>query len=160
MKSEIEGAVFGPFWLKFSWRVDDGLEPRLTFRAPHGDVIEDLAEAYLGESPCISYEIQLYPVQRPRQEVFMSGSPTSMIHIRVDETVKKQAVEALGKMGLSLSEAVRVLLTRVAADQAFPFQIRVPNAETRAAMEEARGMSHARFATAEDLFDALAKNGK
>jgi DNA-damage-inducible protein J len=89
----------------------------------------------------------------------MSGNTTSMIHIRVDETVKKQAVEALAKMGLSLSEAVRVLLTRIASEQAFPFQIRVPNAATKAAMEEVRGMNHARFATAEDLFDALAKNG-
>jgi DNA-damage-inducible protein J len=89
----------------------------------------------------------------------MPGNTTSMIHIRVDETVKKQAVEALAKMGLSLSEAVRVLLTRIASDQAFPFQIRVPNAATKAAMEEVRGVSHARFVTAEDLFDALAKNG-
>jgi DNA-damage-inducible protein J len=89
----------------------------------------------------------------------MSGNTTSMIHIRVDETVKKQAVEALAKMGLSLLEAVRVLLTRIASEQAFPFQIRVPNAATKAAIEEVRGMNHARFATAEGLFDALAKNG-
>ena len=39
-------------------------------------------------------------------------------------------------MGLSVSDAVRVLLTRVAADQIFPFEIRVPNSKTRAAIAE------------------------
>ncbi len=42
-------------------------------------------------------------------------------------------------MGLSVSDAVWVLLTRVAAEQAMPFELRVPNAETAAAMKDARG---------------------
>ena len=56
-------------------------------------------------------------------------------------------------MGLSVSEAVRVLLNRVTNDHAFPFPIKVPNAQTRVAME-----SHdlaGPFATGEDLFNAL-----
>ncbi len=60
---------------------------------------------------------------------------TTMIHVRVDEDVKVRASEALAKMGLTVSEAVRVLLVRVASDQAFPFQVKVPNAVTLAAME-------------------------
>lgn len=44
-------------------------------------------------------------------------------------------------------------LIRVARDQAVPFPVKVPNAETRAAMEETRAMGHARFATAADLFE-------
>ena len=44
---------------------------------------------------------------------------------------------ALEAMGLSMSEAVRIFLRRVAADQAFPLELKVPNAETRAAMAEA-----------------------
>jgi DNA-damage-inducible protein J len=80
-----------------------------------------------------------------------------MLHIRIDNETKRQATAALDAMGLSLSEAVRVSLRRIAAEQAIPFAIKVPNAQTRAAMEDARAMSRARFDTAEALFDALDK---
>jgi len=50
--------------------------------------------------------------------------------------VKTKAEKALKAMGLSVSDAVRVLLTRVAVEKALPFDVRVPNAETRAAMKE------------------------
>lgn len=85
---------------------------------------------------------------------------TVMLHIRVDERTKEDAAAALEMMGLSLSEAVRVFLRRVAVEQAIPFALKVPNPATRAAMEEARALSRARFANAEDLFDGLAKEGK
>lgn len=60
---------------------------------------------------------------------------TATVHIRVDEKVKEKATVALSKMGLSISDAVRILLVRVAAEKALPFEIRVPNRVTRAAME-------------------------
>lgn len=85
---------------------------------------------------------------------------SSMIHIRVDDKVKAEAAEALAAMGLSVSDAVRLLLKRVAAEQAFPLELKVPNAETRKAMVEARQLSQARqakFASAEALFDDLEK---
>jgi DNA-damage-inducible protein J len=50
---------------------------------------------------------------------------------------------------------VRVFLTRIAADQAFPFALQVPNANTQAAMLEARAITKARFNRSEDLFDAI-----
>ncbi len=50
---------------------------------------------------------------------------TAMIHVRVDEEVKAQATEALAAMGLSVSDAVRVFLKRVAAEKALPFELRV-----------------------------------
>jgi DNA-damage-inducible protein J len=59
---------------------------------------------------------------------------TTMIHVRVDEDLKERASSTLEKMGLSLSDAVRLLLTRIAAEKALPFEVRVPNAETVAAM--------------------------
>jgi DNA-damage-inducible protein J len=86
---------------------------------------------------------------------------TSMLHIRVDEETKVQATEALAAMGLSVSDAVRLFLHRVVVDQAFPLELKVPNAETRAAMEESRAIMasrRARFATADALFDDLEKN--
>ena len=59
---------------------------------------------------------------------------TTMVHIRVDEKLKREACAALDGMGLSLSDAV--LLVRVAAEKALPFEIRVPNTSTIRAMED------------------------
>lgn len=82
---------------------------------------------------------------------------STMLHIRVDEALKIQASSALEAMGLSLSDAVRLLLKRVASEQAWPLELKVPNAETQAAMREARAMAVSRssFADAQQLFAAL-----
>jgi DNA-damage-inducible protein J len=83
-----------------------------------------------------------------------------MLHVRVDDEIKTQASEALATIGLSLSDAVRILLKRVVNDQAFPLELKVPNAQTRAAMEEARAMVKsgvARFDSADALIDDLEK---
>ena len=61
---------------------------------------------------------------------------TSMLHVRVDDETKALATEALSAIGMSVSDAVRLFLRRVVADQAFPLELKVPNAETRKAMEE------------------------
>lgn len=45
---------------------------------------------------------------------------TSMLHVRVDDQLKAQAAEALSGVGLTLSDAVRILLTRVAAEGGLP----------------------------------------
>ena len=66
------------------------------------------------------------------------------LHVRVDNEIKEQASEALASMGLSVSDAVRILLKRVVKDQAFPLELKLPNAQTRAAMEEARAMNKVR----------------
>lgn len=62
---------------------------------------------------------------------------TTMVHVRVDEKVKAQATETLAAMGLSVSDAVRVFLMRVVAEQQLPFELKVPNRLTRDAMAEA-----------------------
>lgn len=87
---------------------------------------------------------------------------TSMLHVRVDDETKAQATQALASMGMSVSDAVRLFLRRVVIDQSFPLELKVPNAETLAAMEESRAMMssrRARFAAADALFDDLEKNG-
>ena len=60
---------------------------------------------------------------------------TTMVHVRVDGKVKDTASKALAAMGMSVSDAVRMLLTRIAAEKAMPFEVRVPNRATLAAME-------------------------
>ena len=85
---------------------------------------------------------------------------TTMVHVRVDENIKAQATETLAAMGLSVSDAVRVFLMRVVAEQQMPFTIKAPNAETRAAMTEAETIARkrqARFGTATELFNDLEK---
>ena len=85
---------------------------------------------------------------------------TAMIHVRVDDEIKTQATETLAMMGLSVSDAVRVFLKRVVVEQAMPFEIRVPNIETRAAMAEADEIvraRRARFVNSQKMFDVLEK---
>jgi DNA-damage-inducible protein J len=84
-----------------------------------------------------------------------------MLHIRVEDDIKEQATLALTAMGLSVSDAVRLFLRRVVIDQAFPLELKVPNAQTQAAMEESRAMMatrRARFGSADELFADLEKN--
>lgn len=86
---------------------------------------------------------------------------TSMIHVRIDENIKLEATETLALMGLSVSDAVRVFLTRVVVEKQLPFTLKVPNPETHAAMIEADAIASrqkTRFATADELFCDLKKN--
>jgi len=87
------------------------------------------------------------------------SAQTSMLHVRVEDSIKTQAAQALDAMGLSMATAVRLFLHRVASEQAFPLELKVPNANTQAAMAESRAMmaGAARFRTAQDLFDDLEK---
>lgn len=60
----------------------------------------------------------------------------SVVRARIDGKVKEKAAKVLADMGLSVSDAIRLFLVRVAAEKALPFEIEIPNAETRAAMAE------------------------
>ena len=62
----------------------------------------------------------------------------AVVRARIDEVTKSEAAAVLATMGLSLSDAFRLLLRRVAAEKALPFEPLVPNAETVAAMKAAR----------------------
>ena len=79
----------------------------------------------------------------------------SVVRARIDAATKDQATEALAAMGLSVSDAIRLLLVRVAADKEFPFPVKVPNATTRKAMAELEKGKGKRFASADELFKDL-----
>jgi DNA-damage-inducible protein J len=86
---------------------------------------------------------------------------TTMVHIRIDEALKAQTAQTLASMGLTVSDAIRVFLTRVVADKALPFATEAPNAASRAAMAEAREIiesRHVRFATSDALINDLEKD--
>jgi DNA-damage-inducible protein J len=80
---------------------------------------------------------------------------TRMVHIRVDDRVKQKAAKTLAEMGLSVSDAVRLLLVRVAAEKALPFEVKVPNPTTVKAMKAAERRRGKRFKTAGALFKDL-----
>jgi len=60
----------------------------------------------------------------------------TVVRARIDGQVKMEATEVLGKMGLSVSDAIRMLMIRIAREKALPFDVKVPNEETRTAMRE------------------------
>jgi DNA-damage-inducible protein J len=77
---------------------------------------------------------------------------SSMIHVRIDDQIKLKAAQALEEMGLSVADAIRILLVRIASERAIPFEIRVPNHVTIAAMEAAR-RGEGEVVTLKDLAD-------
>ena len=88
---------------------------------------------------------------------------TTMVHVRIDARIKAEATETLAAMGLTVSDAVRVFLTRVVADKELPFALRAPNAATQTAMQEAGEIiqsRRARFANVEALINELEEDGR
>lgn len=76
----------------------------------------------------------------------------SVVRARIDTAVKERATSALADMGLSVSDAIRLLLVRVAEEQRLPFVVKVPNATTRRAIAELEaGKGHKCNSVAEAL---------
>ena len=82
-------------------------------------------------------------------------SSNTVVRARIDSDIKARATEALHAMGLSVSDAIRLLLVRVAEEQRLPFDVRVPNRETLDAVRELEEGRGERFESAEELFRDL-----
>ncbi len=80
---------------------------------------------------------------------------TEMVHVRVEKNLKAKATKTLKAMGLTVSDAVRLMLVRIEAEQALPFEVRVPKAVTVAAMKEARRGGLPSFKSVSDLMTDL-----
>lgn len=81
---------------------------------------------------------------------------TTFVRARIDETLKKEATAMLAGMGLTVSDVVRIALTRIAREKALPFEMCIPNtltAETLAKSERGEDVHHAR--DADDLFNIV-----
>jgi DNA-damage-inducible protein J len=61
---------------------------------------------------------------------------TEIVRARIDQDTKERASAALAEMGLSISDAIRLLMLRIADERRLPFEVKAPNGGTRAAMEE------------------------
>ena len=62
----------------------------------------------------------------------------SIVRARIDEQIKKEAAAVLAAMGLTVSDAFRLMLVKIAKEKALPFEPLVPNEETIEAMKAAR----------------------
>lgn len=62
----------------------------------------------------------------------------TVVRARIDEHVKEEAAAVLASIGLTVSDAFRLMMVRIAKDKALPFEPLVPNAETIEAMKAAR----------------------
>ncbi|MGP8251845.1 MAG: type II toxin-antitoxin system RelB/DinJ family antitoxin [Terracidiphilus sp.] len=77
------------------------------------------------------------------------------VRARIDTGTKERAADALEAMGLSISDAIRLLMLRVADEQRLPFEVRVPNATTRKAIAELEAGKAKRFKGVKGLMDDL-----
>lgn len=80
---------------------------------------------------------------------------TAVVRARIDEDVKKEASLVLEAMGLTVSDALRMMLVRVAVEKSLPFEPLVPNAKTMTAMREARERQLMSFGSVKELMKDL-----
>jgi DNA-damage-inducible protein J len=83
---------------------------------------------------------------------------TGFVRARIDKKLKDEASEVLAEFGLTVSDILRMTLTRVAKERAVPLELKVPNAKTQAAMRQSRALMkkhNARFSNAKEIFKAL-----
>lgn len=77
------------------------------------------------------------------------------LRARIDSATKERAADALAAMGLSISDAIRMLMPRVADERRLPFEIKVPNATTRKAIAGLESGKGKRFASVKELMADL-----
>jgi DNA-damage-inducible protein J len=77
------------------------------------------------------------------------------VRARIDSDTKASASKALAAMGLSVSDAIRMMLRRVADEKRLPFEVKVPNVESKAAIKELESGKGKTFKSADALFDDL-----
>jgi DNA-damage-inducible protein J len=77
------------------------------------------------------------------------------VRARIDTHTKEQAAEALEAMGLSISDAIRLLMLRIVDERRLPFEVKVPNATTRKAIVELEAGKGKRFASVDALMADL-----
>jgi len=82
-------------------------------------------------------------------------SADTVVRARIDSETKERATAALEAMGLSVSDAIRLLMLRIADEKRLPFAVQVPNATTEKAMAELDAGKGKRFDNADELFQDL-----
>ncbi len=92
--------------------------------------------------------ILLYGVQ-------MMTTANTYVRARIDAGTKARAAAALEAMGLSVSDAIRLLMLRIADERCLPFEVKAPSKSSRLALAEIEAGSVERFASVDDLMADL-----
>lgn len=79
----------------------------------------------------------------------------SVVRARIDTATKERAANALADMGISISDAIRLLLVRVADERRLPFEVKAPNATTRRAIAELEAGKGQKFNSVAEMMAAL-----
>ena len=79
----------------------------------------------------------------------------ALVTTRINDVIKQEASDVLATMGLTVSDAVRLMLTKIAKEKSLPFDLWQPNAETIAAMQEARQGKLESFDTIDGLMASM-----
>lgn len=82
-------------------------------------------------------------------------SADTVVRARIDSDTKERATAALEAMGLSVSDAIRLMMLRIADEKRLPFSVQVPNAATAKAMNELERGDGKRFDNTDALFQDL-----
>ena len=77
------------------------------------------------------------------------------VRARIDTATKERAADALAAMGLSISDAIRLLMLRIVDERRLPFEVKAPNATTRKAIAELEAGKGKRFTSADELMKDL-----
>ena len=92
-------------------------------------------------------------------DCFLQGDPVitadTYVRARIDTKTKERAADALEAMGLSISDAIRLLMLRIADEHRLPFEVKVPNVATRKAIAELEAGKGKRFASVKALMADL-----
>ena len=83
------------------------------------------------------------------------GTANAVVRARINEKVKNQAAAVLETMGLTVSDAFRLLLVKVASEKTLPFEIHTPNAATATAMKAGKRGEVTKFKTVKELMADL-----
>jgi len=83
------------------------------------------------------------------------NTPDTYVRARIDAETKARAADALEAMGLSISDAIRLLMLRIADERRLPFEVKVPKATTRKALAELEGGKGKKFRSVKALMADL-----
>ena len=83
------------------------------------------------------------------------ATANTYVRARINSFTKEKATDALEAMGLSVSDAIRLLLLRIADEKRLPFEIKIPNFKTKKAIEELESGQGKRFEDIQSLMDDL-----
>ena len=86
------------------------------------------------------------------------NTANTYVRARIDALTKEREASALEAMGLSISDAIRLLMLRIAYERRLPFDIKVPNATTKKVIAELESGKGKKFANVDDLMADLHAN--